>query len=210
MPPWHASTTEGGPFRDARVLSDAEIATLAAWAKAGRSRRRPQGRPARPRSSTPAGRSASPTSSSRMPEPYELGGRGADEHRVFVIPTGPDRRANGSPRSTSSRATPRSSTTSSAPSTSRARRGSSTRPTRGRATRSSAGSASSPDGFMSGWSPGRRPRPRPRGSAATCPAGSDFILQVHYHKSGKPETDATQVGALLRQEADRQGAEGPT
>ncbi len=26
MPPWHASTTEGGPFRDARVLSDGEIA----------------------------------------------------------------------------------------------------------------------------------------------------------------------------------------
>ena len=35
MPPWHASTTEGGPFRDARVLSADEIATLDAWAKAG-------------------------------------------------------------------------------------------------------------------------------------------------------------------------------
>src|SRR4051812_27603675 len=28
MPPWHASRAEGGPFRDARVLSEAEIATL--------------------------------------------------------------------------------------------------------------------------------------------------------------------------------------
>ena len=25
MPPWHASTTEGGPFRDARVLTDREM-----------------------------------------------------------------------------------------------------------------------------------------------------------------------------------------
>src|SRR4051812_29165554 len=28
MPPWPASTKEGGPFKDARVLSEAEIATL--------------------------------------------------------------------------------------------------------------------------------------------------------------------------------------
>src|SRR5580693_10340382 len=34
MPPWHASTTEGGPFRGARVLTDAELKTLAAWADA--------------------------------------------------------------------------------------------------------------------------------------------------------------------------------
>src|SRR5689334_22705686 len=31
MPPWPASTTEGGPFRDTRVISKAEVATLAAW-----------------------------------------------------------------------------------------------------------------------------------------------------------------------------------
>src|SRR5262245_17020504 len=35
MPPWPASTEEGGPFRDERVLSDADIATLAAWVEAG-------------------------------------------------------------------------------------------------------------------------------------------------------------------------------
>ncbi len=35
MPPWHASTTEGGPFRGARVLSDRERKTLADWADAG-------------------------------------------------------------------------------------------------------------------------------------------------------------------------------
>src|SRR5580700_6436718 len=34
MPPWPASTSFGGPFRDARVLTAAEIATLEAWAEA--------------------------------------------------------------------------------------------------------------------------------------------------------------------------------
>src|ERR1700739_161702 len=35
MPPWHASTTEGGPFRGARVLTDRERKVLADWAEAG-------------------------------------------------------------------------------------------------------------------------------------------------------------------------------
>ena len=34
MPPWPASSSFGGPFRDARVLTDAEIATLEAWVDA--------------------------------------------------------------------------------------------------------------------------------------------------------------------------------
>ena len=34
MPPWPASPSFGGPFRDARVLTDDEIATLKAWVEA--------------------------------------------------------------------------------------------------------------------------------------------------------------------------------
>ena len=34
MPPWPASSSYGGPFRDARVITDNEIATLQAWAEA--------------------------------------------------------------------------------------------------------------------------------------------------------------------------------
>ena len=35
MPPWPASTKEGGSFLDARLLDNAEIATLQAWVDAG-------------------------------------------------------------------------------------------------------------------------------------------------------------------------------
>src|SRR3954451_2473876 len=35
MPPWPASTSFGGPFRDQRVLSDADLATLQSWIEAG-------------------------------------------------------------------------------------------------------------------------------------------------------------------------------
>src|SRR5438034_922053 len=42
MPPWPASLSHGGPFRDQRVLSEAEIAALTTWADAGA----PEGNPA--------------------------------------------------------------------------------------------------------------------------------------------------------------------
>ena len=29
------------------------------------------------------------------------------------------------------------------------------------------------------------------------PKGADILIQVHYHKTGKPETDATAVGLYL-------------
>ena len=34
MPPWPAASSFGGPFRDARVLADDEIATIQAWVEA--------------------------------------------------------------------------------------------------------------------------------------------------------------------------------
>src|SRR5262249_18933483 len=87
MPPWHASTTVGGPFKDARVLDEKEVATLAAWVEAGC----PEGLaeqapPPRPFDSDwPLG---TPDLVLTVPEPYRLGSEGRDEFRVFVIPTG--------------------------------------------------------------------------------------------------------------------------
>ena len=54
-----------------------------------------------------------------------------------------------------------------------------------------------PSGSLGGWAPGGRPYQTPAGDAFRVPAGADLVLQVHYHKDGKPETDATQVGLYL-------------
>ena len=51
-----------------------------------------------------------------------------------------------------------------------------------------------PDGLLSGWSPGHKATVSPEGVGRYMPAGADFLLQVHYHRDGKPEVDATQVG----------------
>ncbi len=87
MPPWHASTSEGGPFVGARVLSNAEKKVLAAWAEASC----PEGDP---RDEPPAKSWSSewalgpPDLVLEVPEDYTLDSAGRDEHRVFVIPSG--------------------------------------------------------------------------------------------------------------------------
>lgn len=49
-------------------------------------------------------------------------------------------------------------------------------------------------GALHGWAPGQVPRFLPEGSGYFLPKGSDVIVQVHYHRNGKPETDRTQIG----------------
>lgn len=57
-----------------------------------------------------------------------------------------------------------------------------------------------PTGALGGWAPGVRPYETPEGTAFRVPAKADLVVQVHYHKSGKPEADKTQVGLYLTKE----------
>ncbi len=192
MPPWHASTTEGGPFRDPRVLTEAEIATIADWAKAGA----PEGDPkdAPPPLEFPSGwQLGEPDLILTMPQPYELGADGADEHRVFVIPTGLlegkwvaaiDYKP-GNPRIVHH-------TLGAFDLKKRGRILDDADPKPGY--KVFGGFGFLPDGGMSGWSPGHGATVSPEGVGRYLPAGADFILQVHYHRDGKAETDSTQVG----------------
>jgi hypothetical protein len=47
---------------------------------------------------------------------------------------------------------------------------------------------------LGAWTPGMTPRFAPEGTGRLIPRGSDVILQVHYHPSGKVETDRSSVG----------------
>lgn len=51
-----------------------------------------------------------------------------------------------------------------------------------------------PSGNLGGWAPGKMPVSLPKEVGRYLPARSDVLLQVHYHKSGKAETDASQIG----------------
>ncbi|MAS93815.1 MAG: hypothetical protein CMO55_11540 [Verrucomicrobiales bacterium] len=47
---------------------------------------------------------------------------------------------------------------------------------------------------VSGWVPGTLPKPLPEGLAHKVPAGSDIVIQTHFHLTGKPEKEASTVG----------------
>jgi hypothetical protein len=53
--------------------------------------------------------------------------------------------------------------------------------------------AKPPIGPLGGWAPGVVPREL-NGTGMLLPKGSDFVMQLHYHRNGKVEKDRTQIG----------------
>lgn len=198
MPPWHASTNVGGPFRDARVLSDSEIATLAAWAKAGTPEGDPKDAPP-PRvfdSDWPLG---TPDLVLKPSEEYTVAGDGPDEFRVFVIPSGlTEGRWISAVDFRPGNPTVVHHILGAIDVTGRARAMDKADP--GPGYKTFAGFGTGPGGLpflptagLSGWAPGKAPRRLPDGIGRYMPAGSDLLLQIHYHRSGREEKDATSV-----------------
>jgi hypothetical protein len=200
MPPWHASTSEGGPFRGARVLSDGDRKTLADWADAGAPEGDSKDAPP-PRAWSSDWALGPPDLVLKVAEPYRLSATGPDEYRVFVLPSG---LAQGKwiaavdfkPGSTKVV----HHILCAYDVTGNARRMDAAEPDSGYKTsgggygRLPSGLPFLPAGQLWGWAPGRMASWSPEGTARALPAGADVLLQVHYHKSGKPETDASSVG----------------
>lgn len=61
-----------------------------------------------------------------------------------------------------------------------------------------------PSGSLGGWAPGMRARKVPGNNAFRLEPGETVVLQVHYNKSGKPETDLTKVGLYFAKEPIKQ------
>lgn len=51
-----------------------------------------------------------------------------------------------------------------------------------------------PTGALGGWSVGNTPRRLPNGMGRYLKKGSDLVLQIHYHPTGKEEVDQSEVG----------------
>lgn len=51
-----------------------------------------------------------------------------------------------------------------------------------------------PSGALGGWSVGNTPRPLPNGMGRYLKKGSDLVVQMHYHPTGKQESDQSEIG----------------
>jgi mono/diheme cytochrome c family protein len=192
MPPWKGEPG-CGPFVDERRLTEDQIALIARWVEEGTPEGDPADLPAPPQF-TPGWQLGAPDMVVTMTEPYALVAEGRDDYRCFVIPFEPPpgkyiRAVEYRPGNR--RVVHHAVLTSLQHKVAQAKLA--------EGDGKSFGSGLAPPGqLLPGplgiWTPGKEPRPLPEGLAAAWPAGSDLVLQLHLHPSGKPETEQSTIG----------------
>jgi Copper type II ascorbate-dependent monooxygenase, C-terminal domain len=197
MPPWPASPSFGGPFRDARVLTADEIATLQAWVDADCPQGDPKDAPA-PRTFSSDWALGEPDAILTMPEPYPVAGTGSDDFRVFVLKTNfsEDRWIRAVDFHPGNRSVVHHIIAGVDPS-GRGRELDAADPGPGYYDLGGFGDGVPITAFLPIWTPGAKPRYCIDGTGYMLPKGADLLIQVHYHKSGKAETDVTSVALYL-------------
>jgi len=218
MPPWHADS-EMGEFRNDRRLTDSEIRTIREWVAAGM----PEGDPALtppPPQFTPGWQLGEPDLVVRMNARFRIPEDGPDLFRNFAIPLGIDedrwvRAVEFRPSGNASHhalffldgtgQAVRLDADDPAPGFNGMNfldtgndlpgnrgRGGLLQRLLGRGGRGrGVGAAIS---ALGGWAVGGSPAGLPEGTARPLPAGSDLVLQMHFHPTGKPETEQATVG----------------
>jgi hypothetical protein len=197
MPPWKAD--EGREkFHDARRLSSQEIGLIQQWSREGTPQGDAKDLPSLPKFSN-GWALGEPDAVFEPESEYSLAAEGDDVYRCFVLPTNyqEDRYL----------------------STYEIRSGNrkvvhhviAYLDTQGRARKldeadagpgytSFGGVALTHQEFWAAGAPGISPQRLPQGVGILLPKGADIVLQVHYHKSGKPESDRTKIGVYFSKE----------
>ena len=192
MPPWKPARGIGPKLKHDQSLSAAEIATLEAWADAGAPQGDPKLTPPPPNFSD-GWRLGPPDLILEPAEDFSFPARGPDIYRCFVVPTNLVRDAYitavdfrpGSPKVVHH-------VNAFIDVTGEARRRDKAEPGPGYTSFSGPGIPLYED--LSFWAGGHVPSHLPPGIGQRLPAQSDIVLQIHYHSTGKPETDRTRIG----------------
>ena len=191
MPPWKPEPGYGN-FQHVRRLTDEQIASIQEWAGAGAPEGDAADKPAIP--TFPNGwQAGEPDQVLKMSDPFALPADGRDQFRCFVLPmnltqesyvSGAEFRP-GNPRIVhhaliflDSSGTARRLA---------ARSGGEGYPCFG-------GPGFSGAGLVMGWAPGYTPLPAEPALSQSVRPGTDVVIQIHYHPSGKAEQDQSTIG----------------
>lgn len=215
MPPWHASSAMAG-FRHDRRLTDAQVRTISDWVAAGMPRGDASREPPLPKF-TAGWQLGEPDLVVRMDQPMQVPEDGPDIYRNFAIPLGlPEGKWV---RAIEFRPTGKSSHHALFffDTTGNALQMDQRDPAPGYNGMSLVGSGGAgnlrallsrgttgqdaPIGILGGWAVGGRPAELPEGVARWLPAGAAMVLQMHFHPSGKPETEQAVIGIYFAKEA---------
>ena len=196
MPPWLPTEPR---FQGDRRLTDAELATLQRWAAAGAPAGKLEQTPLPP--TFPVGWPlGTPDLEAAMRAPYSVPADGPDQYRCFVIPLSraPVRYVRAIDIEPGNSGVVHHALLF--------------QDVTGEARRRDNGAGYScfgtpgflPARGLGGWTPGKQALDAPPGMAETLYPGADLVLQVHYHPTGKPETDRTRVALYFTTEKPRQ------
>lgn len=189
MPPWKAEPQEAR-FKDERRLSDEEKSVLKRWAESGAKEGDPK--ELLPTPAFPTGwRLGTPDLVLKMAKPFKIPASGRDVYRCFTIPIPID--ADKTVAAVEFR--PGNPVVVHhallfLDALGQARK----KDVDGSGFGGFGGLGILPTGGLGGWVPGATPRFLPEGTGMYLRKGSDLVIQVHYHPSGKEEEDQSQLG----------------
>jgi len=191
MPPWKAEPGYGD-FLGERRLSDAQIALIQDWAKAGAPEGDPSAKPAPPKF-VDGWQGGQPDQVLTMPAKYSLPAGGADQYRCFVLPTGLDHDVyvDGFEFRPGNRLIVHHALLF-LDTSGRAKELAAASPDGSYPCFGGPGFAAS--GMIGGWAPGITPQPHNPTLSEPIRKGTDVVVQIHYHPSGKPEQDQSSLG----------------
>jgi hypothetical protein len=192
MPPWKPVAHFGVKLRGDRSLSDAEIATITEWADADVPEGNPADLPA-PRHFPDAWVLGTPDLTLDIGADFTVPAGGEDVYRCFVVPTDlpTDIYVSGIEyRPGNTRVVHHVLSYVDTTGEGRKKDALDAGPGYG----CYAGPNVESIGDMGGWVPGMQPSRLPDGFGKALPKKADIIIQVHYHPSGKAETDRTRLG----------------
>lgn len=209
MPPWRAKAGYG-EFRNEKILSDRQIATLKAWAEAGA----PSGdlatlEPA-PIVLNSSWRLGQPDRVFAMPEAFEVPATGDDIYRYFVL----DGAILENKTVVAIDFQPGDSTVVHHANffidyKGRGRKLDAEDPLPGFSTKKTGGFMDYDGaGAIGGWAPGVDPYQLPPGIGMYLQKGGDIVIEIHYHLSGRATSDRSFLGLYFAKQPVRKYIEG--
>ncbi len=196
MPPWH--TAPGfGEFVGERRLTDLQISAIGTWVQQGMPRGDTSKMPPLPDFPADGWRLGQPDLVLEMPAGFDVPASGPDVFRNFVIPTRltEDRWVRGVEFRPGARKVVHHAIFAAVTGGSLAALdGADGKPGFGGMGTVGIVNSQQDSRGLGGWAVGATPMMFPAGLAARLPKGSDFLLQLHFHPSGKPETEKSLIG----------------